>query len=92
MPSYEKFYKRVMEYVCTEAGLERAMTEIVAGEEVSFPSNPPVLIVSSNLTIAHQGRVQRLVSVLSCRCIFCLGCSGCCSCGGSCGKTATSAT
>ena len=34
MESYEKFYKRVLEYVCVQSALDRALTEEAAGEEV----------------------------------------------------------
>eukprot|EP00798_Chlamydomonas_sp_ICE-L_P022971 gene22971-30160_t len=34
MESYEKFYKRVFEYVCVQTGMDRALNDTAAGDEV----------------------------------------------------------
>ena len=34
MQSYDKLHKLIIEYVCIQAGLERALTDEVAADEV----------------------------------------------------------
>lgn len=75
LDAYEKFYQRMMEYVCCKTGLERGMTDELAKQEVraAMESVFPLSTLARYLTLTEEEKgqqVEELARVTLGICIF----------------------
>lgn len=62
MESYEKFYKRVFEFVARKSGMDRAMSEVAAADEVraAMESVFPLSTLARFLTLPESERLDQV--------------------------------